>query len=623
MKKMFTRRLLIYMIAAFLITIVFIFGLQTVVSQRSNEEQSTEKLESIKEKLASNDAEVEKLTNSLGESNLAKTRAFAEILATDKSILTEDNRLQEICDELMVNELHVIDENGIITHSTIKEYIGFDMNSGEQSAAFMVIVEDPSIEIVQEPQQNVIEGTVKQYIGVARQDAKCLVQVGIRPEILEETLASTEIDVVLKDVDYGENGYIYAIDKESGEILAHPNDALIGTAAAEAGMVAEAGDGKAKIDGVSGYYCCEEYDGMLIGAFLPTGEFYENRTSQTIVVAISMLLIFIALLFLINRTVDVKIVQGINRLAGSMKRIAGGDFDVAVNEESTPEFSQLSHDINTMVDSIRCSMKDNEELLIQQKADMENSVSVVDNVKAVCGELKAVFQQTLSSAEDIFRGTEQQKQSVQDLEQVMDALVEELNGSVDATSQVTKTTEDAVDTILSTQKQMSELESAIEKISDMSREIEQIIVEINEIASQTNLLALNASIEAARAGDVGKGFAVVASEVGSLAARSAQAAKETNDLISNSIRAISEGMKLTQDTANTFDDVVSEIKQANAGVEQIADLVRKNVSVVGQAVAEIEKITNVVDANTQISESSRQISANMADITDRLLDIVG
>lgn len=623
MKKMFTKRLLGYMAAAFAVTIIFIFALQTIITKKNNVDSAVEKLETVREKLLSNNNEIKQLTDSLGENNLAKTRAFAEILANDATLLTDDKKLQEICDNLMVNELHIIDEKGIIIQSTISDYIGFDMNSGEQSAAFMVIIDDPSIEIVQEPQANVAEGTVIQYIGVTRLDAKGFVQVGIRPEILEETLANTAIDVVLGNMDYGENGYIFAVDMESGLVLAHPNKELIGKSADETGIATETGEGKAKIGGTTGYYVTEEYNGMLIGTFLPAGEYYEARTSQTIAVAFSMLIIFIVLLTVINRYVDKEIVTGINNLAVSMKKIAAGDFEIVVEEESNPEFAQLSRDINTMVEGIRSSMNDNEMLLVQQKADMENTVSIVEKIKNVCGELGTVSRQTLSSADDIFRGTEQQKQSAGDLEQVMETLVVELKSSADASVEVTKTTKEAVATIFNTQKQMDILQEAIANISSLSREIEKIIVEIADIASQTNLLALNASIEAARAGESGQGFAVVATEVGNLATRSSQAAKETNEMITNSINAINEGLKLTKDTAAAFGSVVQEIERANTGVEEIAKMVRKNVAVVGQAVAELEKITSVVNANAEISESSKQISANMADITERLLNIVG
>lgn len=119
MKKMFTKKLLRYMVIAFVITIGFIIAMQTFVAKRNNTDSATEKLQLVKERLISNDGEIEKLTKSLGENNLAKTRSFAEILTYDDTVLTDEGRLQEICDELMVNELHVIDENGIITHSTI------------------------------------------------------------------------------------------------------------------------------------------------------------------------------------------------------------------------------------------------------------------------------------------------------------------------------------------------------------------------------------------------------------------------------------------------------------------------------------------------------------------------
>jgi methyl-accepting chemotaxis protein len=611
------------MLAALLITITAIFGLQTVVSQTGNDSASRDKLEAVREKLEDNEANIQQLTDNLGQDNLAKTRAFADMLAADKSIYGNAAKLNEIKERLMVNELHIIDEEGIITSSTIDAYIGFDMKSGEQSNAFMVIVDDPSIEIVQEPQVNVAEGVVVQYIGVARTDDKGLVQVGVRPEVLERTLAGTEISVVLRDIDFGETGYVYAIDAASGQILAHQNESLIGIAATDAGFPSNlTGKGKAVIDGKKGYYMAEEYNGRIIGTFMPASEYYAGRLNQTVVVSLSLLLIFGVLLLMINRMVDDKIVSGINRISNSMKEIAGGKFDITVNEQGNPEFSMLSDSINKMVEGICQSIKENESLLVLQSQDMENNQRMIGDVKGVCTELNEVSGETLRNADDIFNGTGEQEKAVEDLKQIMSQLTQELNRSVSATVEVTEATGNTSEKIIETQSRMELLKDSMQKISDMSIAIEKIIGEINSIAQQTNMLSLNASIEAARAGDMGKGFAVVARQVGELAARSAQAAKETNELIMNSIKAVEDGREITDQTVEAFGIVVENIEKTDHDVEAITDMVKQNVDIVSHAVSQIERISNVVEQNVRISHDTKQVSTNMAEITGRLLEIV-
>ena len=611
------------MLAAFLVTIASVFILQTVVSQRSNTASSVAKLESVKEKLAGNEESIKNLTENLSQDNLAKTRAFADMIAADQSMIKDKAKLNEIKDRLMVNELHVIDEEGIITESTIDAYVGFDMKSGEQSNAFMVIVDDPSIEIVQEPQVNVAEGVVMQYIGVARKDAPGLVQVGVRPEVLETMLAGTEIDVVLKDIDFGENGYIYAIDKESGQILAHQKEALIGTSATDAGFPAGfTGKGEAVVDGKRGYYLAEEYDGRIIGTFMPAGEYYAERNNQTIVVLISMAVIFGLLLLMINRMVDDKIVRGIDQITDSMKEIAGGNFAIRVDVKGNPEFIQLSSSINKMVESICQKMEENEKLLDQQKDDVENNKMLIQNVKDACMDLNRVSGETLESADYIYNGTGEQERAVEDLKQIMDQLTQELNSSVEVSGNVVTETGETVEKIVYTQSQMELLKGSMQRISDMSIEIEKIIDEINSIAQQTNMLSLNASIEAARAGEMGKGFAVVATQVGELAARSAQAAKETYELITNSIHAVEEGKEITDRTAEAFGVVVKNMETASSDVEKVTDMVRGNVGIVTNAVSQIQRISDVVERNVEISHNTKQASSNMADITGKLLEIV-
>ncbi len=623
MKKIFTKRLFIYMIVALLVTIIAIFTLQTVTNSYSNKISSQNKLADVREKLAGNEENIAQLTENLGQNNLAKARAFADMLSAQPSIADDQQKLLEIRDRLMVNEVHIIDAEGIITSSSIDAYVGFDMKSGEQSNAFMVIVDDPTIEIVQEPQKNVAEGIIMQYIGVARTDAKGLVQVGVRPEVLEKALAGTDVSVVLNEIDFGTNGYVYAIDKESGLLLAYPDTELVGTSAAEIGFPQSLiGHGKVKINGVSGYYNAEDNGDMVIGTFLPASEYYAARRNQTLIVSFSMLVIFGVLLFTINRMVDSKIVKGINNITNGTKEIAEGNFDIVIHEEGNPEYAQLSSSINKMVESICQSMRENEKLMEQQEQDVENNRVLIQNVKDACRELSQVSGRTLENADSIYNGTERQEQAVSDLEKIMEQLTQELNNSVNASNEITAASAATAGEIVETQSQMTLLQNSMQKISDMSMQIEKIIDEINSIAEQTNLLSLNASIEAARAGESGRGFAVVASQVGELAARSAQAAKETNELITNSLQAVKEGQDITEQTVSTFGVVVKNIEQSRHDVESISQMVQQNVSIVDLAVKQLVQITNVVTENVDISQNTKEASSNMADITGSLLEMI-
>lgn len=622
MKKIFTRSLCICMVIALVINIAAVAFVQMLVSQQNNMASSEEKLNYVKEVLAKNNENILQLTETLGENNLSKTRAFADLLAVDASILEDAEKMNNIKERLMVNELHVIDEKGIITHSTIDAYIGFDMNSGEQSAAFMPIVKDPILEIVQEPEVNVAEGIVMQYIGVARKDDLGLVQVGIRPEVLENMLAGTQVDVVLNGIEFGESGYIYAVDAVTGNILAHPDAALIGTSAQKAGILQEEGEGSVSLDGIKGKYVSRKYNDMYIGTFMPIKEYYQNQISQTLVMALSIFIIFTVLLYFINRLLDKKIVFGIQNITESVKKISEGDFTIIVKEQSTPEFSMLSSSVNKMVESICQNIKENEELIVRQKEDMSNNLKLIENIKLVCSNLEGVSQETLSTADAIHNGTNEQEQAVKDLEQVMGDLSRELSASAKVSNNAAAAAMAAAQKIEITGAQMQTLESAIENISNMSVEIGKIIGEINSIAQQTNMLSLNASIEAARVGEAGKGFAVVAAQVGELAARSAQAARQTSELITNSIHAVEQGMLITEKTAKEFASVVTEIEEASHSVKEITSMVKQNVDTVSHAVEKLDVISDVVEKNVEISNNSKAVSERMADESGKLLELV-
>ena len=79
-------------------------------------------------------------------------------------------------------------------------------------------------------------------------------------------------------------------------------------------------------------------------------------------------------------------------------------------------------------------------------------------------------------------------------------------------------------TVGSSVKTIGELNTAIQRIGNVSKMIKGI-------AEQTNLLALNAAIEAARAGEQGRGFAVVAGEIRKLAERTTDATSDITKIV--------------------------------------------------------------------------------------------
>lgn len=625
MRKVVTKYLCIYMALAMLVTVIAIFGFQTIVSMKDNTQIGYDRLEALKERMQSNDEAVKQLTDTLGQSSLAKARAFAFMVKQKPELLQSVSELQKICDLLMVDEIHYINTEGVLQYGSISEYFGMDFATNDQTKPFLEILKDPNLEIVQEPQPNAASQQLFQYIGVSVKDGTGFVQVGVRQEVLEEKLKSTAVDKALGDFKVGNTGYAFVIDLDTKNILAHPNAELIGTPSGDAGFTEKmlaGGKGKATIDKTSGYYTAEIYDDMLIGTMLPASEYNAARTSQTLVVSASMFIIFLALIFLINGLVNRKIVKGVHRISEKLKNIADGDLDTVVTENGNREFKMLSDSINAMVSNIRNNLEKNESLLEKQKEDVEKSNALMRSIKVVCENIDHVSQETLSISQSLNTGSTEQEEAVEGLHMIMNRLTEKLKESAQTSIEISGNTNRSVENMIRTKDNMNSLSDSIEEIANASIKIENIISKIDAIATQTNMLSLNASIEAARAGEAGKGFAVVAGQVGELAARSTQAAKETTDLITSSIEAVNRGKEITEETVQEFLKVVQDIESAGREVEQVASMANEQVTVVLDAVESLNLIYSVVEKNSVISENSEVTSESLANEASKLREMV-
>ncbi len=150
------------------------------------------------------------------------------------------------------------------------------------------------------------------------------------------------------------------------------------------------------------------------------------------------------------------------------------------------------------------------------------------------------------------------------------------------------------------------------EIHTTSQKVVGIIQTIEDIASQTNLLSLNASIEAARAGEAGRGFAVVADEIGKLALESSKAANTTKELIEISINEINKGSTIATDAMDSLKESVTAVNHVNGMIQETAEDAAVQAENMKQLQAGIEDMAHGIQDNSAASQETSATSEELA-----------
>ena len=334
MKYIFQKWLFLLVVLAFLITFAASWHLHSYLAELSAVDMLESTLDGVSRKISITEQNLKAVTHLSNSAALAKTHAFALLIAADPSILDNKEKLEAIRQKLDVDELHVSDEKGVLMWSVSFDkslnYRGYDMNSQAQSAAFMPALTDKKFELVQEPQ---ISGSFKilfQYAGVARIDKPGIVQIGYRPERIAEAQHLADIKQIEEDTHIGTNGSLHIT--ENAELPQNYKN------------ITRTGD-SIQLSIASGNY--------FLTAELPEEEMYVSRDSILKVLIIGNLILFGVIFLLVSRLLQKVVINGIYSVNDSLNEITGGNLDKQVSVSTTAEFCTLSNGINATVSALK------------------------------------------------------------------------------------------------------------------------------------------------------------------------------------------------------------------------------------------------------------------------------
>ncbi|MCX6593466.1 MAG: methyl-accepting chemotaxis protein [Acidobacteria bacterium] len=266
--------------------------------------------------------------------------------------------------------------------------------------------------------------------------------------------------------------------------------------------------------------------------------------------------------------------------------------------ERGDEIGQLSRSMQLMLTNLRSMMAEigtgiralataSQDLMSASSMVTSGSRDAYDKAQLVA----AAAEQMSSNVTSVASGMGQAASSLGQVSSATDQMTATISEIATNSEQARVITADAA-------RQAQQVTEQIQRLGQAAREIGKVTEAITEISSQTNLLALNATIEAARAGSAGKGFAVVANEIKTLAQQTAAATEDIRQRIASVQSATSQGIADVERVSSVIDGINAIVSSIAAAIEEQALVTKDIARNINQASAGVQ------NANVRVAESS-------------------
>jgi len=295
----------------------------------------------------------------LNEKDIAIAKSVAHIL-DDHSVNMSPEALKRLADPLNVLELNIVNSDGILVHSNISDYIGFDYKKNERTNIYMGLTNGTLTELSEEPHPSILSGSadgqMNHYTGVTRAGGG-FVHLGFPASILSKLQEEINVEVTIRETRPGDNGYGFILS--NGLVRAHPDPAMKGrdVSGEDWYQSINSGSGYAwiNIDARKYYAGYINENGNTVAGLIPETDFYRVRNLSLIETAIFLAVAVIIMLTAIYITIS-RLVAPISSLVQGIGKIAKGNLEIKIEGSYNDEYDKIKDAINTMVTDIKAHM---------------------------------------------------------------------------------------------------------------------------------------------------------------------------------------------------------------------------------------------------------------------------
>ena len=379
--KSMIRRYMCLIAVIIVIGVLIITVITDVLGEQRHEKQLAQRMfYQIEHVLEDNEKDLKEIVWTYAHQCLDNAKMIAYILENSKEEINDIETLRKIASLAGVDEIHLFDKTGMIYAGTEEDCIGITFDDGEQIGYFKPMLEDKSLEMCQEITPNTVRNRPMQYSAVWSESGEFIVQVGMKPNAIIEVTEKNELSHIFSMLRVNVGASFYAINIETGKIVASTNSFDKGLRAADIGFPkdiskSETHDFHAIIHNVPSFCVFTVIGENYIGRVVSNEMLYEEVPMNTVEMAFGLIVIALILVGAVTKYMNYHVVNDIHEVNDKLESITNGNLEERVDVRENIEFSELSDHVNEMVVSL---VDKNEQLsYLLQKIEMERDYDVL------------------------------------------------------------------------------------------------------------------------------------------------------------------------------------------------------------------------------------------------------